>query len=1044
MAALLPALILLHALAADPAGAETSKEAPPVPAGMHVIALPGHKFTLPEGFDVTVAAGPPLVERPIHADFDEQGRLYVCESSGTNDKVEQQLAERPHWIVCLEDTDGDGCFDRRTKFADQMMFPEGMMWLDGSIYVAAPPSIWKLTDTDNDGIADQREEWFQGKTLTGCANDLHGPYEGLDGWIYWCKGAFAEQTYERPGKQPFVTRAAHVFRARRDGTAVEPVMTGGMDNPVEVIFTPGGERIFTTTFFQHPGGGQRDGLIHAIYGGVYGKVHSVIDGHPRTGELLGPLAHFGAAAPAGLARYESRSFGDDYQDNLFAAQFNMHKVSRHALALQGATFESRDADFLVSDNLDFHPTDVLEDADGSLVVVDTGGWYKLCCPSSQLWKPEIPGAIYRVRRTAAKPASDPRGMKIAWQQLSPDDLAKLLGDARPAVCRRAVHELARRGEQAIPALDTVLRTVQNPIARARAVSTLAQSDAPAAQAVIRRALTDRDEAVRQLAIHCTSVNRDRASVPALLAILKQGTPHNRRAAAEALGRLGDATAASVLLNVAGEDLDRTLEHSVTYALIELAAPRETLAGASSTNPRTRRAALLALDQMEGGGLQAEQVATLIEHPDPLARETATWILERHPEWATSLVPWFARQLEAGGLLHEKAEIFAELLAHFVGDEQIQELVARRLTTQATTADERRRLLQVMARAGLKKLPAPWVTPLVVALNSDEESTLSLAVAVVRAMPAAERAADLRTALVAVAAKERLPVGVRLDALAAAPGGLGDVQPTLFEFVRKNLSTEAQVSIRLAAADVLSHARLDDAQLLALAESVRSAGPLEIERLVAPYAKSKSDNVGHSVIAALAGSPALANIRPETLREVFKDYEPAVQEETQTLYDLLAKSSSERQAKIEELLTLVSQGDVKRGQLVFNSQKAACASCHAIGYLGGTVGPDLTRIGKIRTERDLLEAVVFPSASFVRSYEPMTVTTKSGHVHNGIVRKDAPDEVILVLNAKDSVRIGRGEIDEMLPGTVSVMPAGLDKQLTAQELVDLVTFLHACK
>ena len=232
---------------------------------------------------------------------------------------------------------------------------------------------------------------------------MHGPYEGLDGWIYWCKGAFAQQTYDRPGKPPLVTRAAHIFRARPDGSAIEPVMTGGMDNPVEVAFTPGGERIFTTTFFQHPGGGKRDGLVHAIYGGVYGKVHNVIDGHPRTGELLEPLAHLGAAAPAGLARYESTAFGPEYTDNLFAALFNLHKVTRHALDRSGATFSSRDEDFLVSDNLDFHPTDVLEDADGSLIVVDTGGWYKLCCPSSQLWKPEIAGGIYRVTRAAPRP-----------------------------------------------------------------------------------------------------------------------------------------------------------------------------------------------------------------------------------------------------------------------------------------------------------------------------------------------------------------------------------------------------------------------------------------------------------------------------------------------------------------------------------------------------------------------------------------------------------------------------------------------------------------
>ena len=80
------------------------------------------------------------------------------------------------------------------------------------------------------------------------------------------------------------------------------------------------------------------------------------------------LTHFGPAAPSGLTRYASRVFGDEYRDNFFAALFNLHKVTRHVLEPSGATFTSRDSDFLVSNSRDFHPTDVLEDADGSLLV----------------------------------------------------------------------------------------------------------------------------------------------------------------------------------------------------------------------------------------------------------------------------------------------------------------------------------------------------------------------------------------------------------------------------------------------------------------------------------------------------------------------------------------------------------------------------------------------------------------------------------------------------------------------------------------------------
>jgi len=68
-------------------------------------ARPDRGLTVPEGFEVDLVAGPPLVDRPIVADFDEEGRLYVADSSGSNDKVEKQLADKPHRIVRLEDTE---------------------------------------------------------------------------------------------------------------------------------------------------------------------------------------------------------------------------------------------------------------------------------------------------------------------------------------------------------------------------------------------------------------------------------------------------------------------------------------------------------------------------------------------------------------------------------------------------------------------------------------------------------------------------------------------------------------------------------------------------------------------------------------------------------------------------------------------------------------------------------------------------------------------------------------------------------------------------
>jgi putative membrane-bound dehydrogenase-like protein len=1023
-----------------------------IPAGepaaeVHQVKLNGHVFTLPAGFEIELVAGPPLVNRPITADFDERGRLYVADSSGSNENVDDQLKTKPHRIVRLEDSDGDGTFDRATVFADRMMFPEGTMWLAGSLYVAAPPVIWKLTDTDGDGVADRREEWFNGKTLTRCANDLHGPYRGPDGLIYWCKGAFANQAYERPGKGPLVTRAAHIFRARPDGTGIEPVMTGGMDNPVDLVFTSGGERIFTTTFLQFPGGGRRDGLIHDVYGGIYGKDWEVIhdSAHKWTGPTVMPvLAHLGPAAPAGLTRYESREFGAEYQDNLFATLFNLQKVTRHVLEPDGGTFKTRDSDFLVSSNKDFHPTDVLEDADGSLVVLDTGGWYKLCCPTSQLVKPDVLGAIYRIRKKGAARPEDPRGLKLAWGKMGPSELAGLLGDARPAVRRRAIETLAGHGASAVAALEPVLKGPDDE-ARRSAVWCATRINHPAARALVRMAFADSSDTVRQTALHSVSVWRDREAVPELLAVLKGKSAQNRRAAAEALGRIGDHTAVPALLAAAAGPADRFVEHSLTYALIEIADAGATAAGLKATDPRTRRAALVALDQMENGGLTADALMPNLAAADAPLKEAAWWAASRHPEWGKELSTALRQRLAAMDLAQPEREEFVRQLAALARSAAIQQLLSDALTDPSASADARRLALQAMARAGLKQAPPTWLAGLTQTLSSNNPDILHEAVAVARTLRQPKQSPpELAAALLKVGGNVKLPAEVRTGALAAVPGGLGKVDPAVFDFLRGQLKTDEPVLTRSAAAEALAHAKLSAEQLLLLCESIKAAGPMEVTRLLEVFGQSSDEKVGRGLVEGLKDSPGRAGLRAETLKPLLAKYGPGVEKLGAGLIASLEGDAVAQKARLEAMVAKLPSGDVRRGQAVFNSPKAACASCHAIGYLGGKVGPDLTRIGSIRTERDLLESIVFPSASFVRGYEPVLVVTRDGKSFTGLLHKDEPDEVVLVTGANQEAHIPREEIEEMLPSRTSVMPAGLDQQLTAQELADLVAFLKACR
>src|SRR5690606_16016479 len=105
--------------------------------------------------------------------------------------------------------------------------------------------------------------------------------------------------------------------------------------------------------------------------------------------------------------------------------------------------------FMTSESSDSHPTDVLQDADGSLLVVITGGWFIKGCPLSQVAKPDVPGVIYRIRKADAPKMEDPRGLSLNWEEMGPKELVSYLSDERFVVRDKAVEALVLQGEPAV-------------------------------------------------------------------------------------------------------------------------------------------------------------------------------------------------------------------------------------------------------------------------------------------------------------------------------------------------------------------------------------------------------------------------------------------------------------------------------------------------------------------------------------------------------------------------------------------------------------------
>jgi putative membrane-bound dehydrogenase-like protein len=947
-------------------------------------------FHLPDNFTIHSATDKGRVRFPMFAVLDDQGRLFVAESSGLDLYEELQKLTRRCRITLLEDTNNDGIFEKSQIFADQLVFPMGLAWREGKLYVADPPDLITLEDTDGDNRADKRTVLLTGFGHTDNGS-LHGLTFGPEGWLYMTMGQPDGFRIKRSDGKIIEGKNGALLRCRPDGSALE-VVCRGFENLLEVIFMPTGEIIGTDNWFFLPQDGVRDALVHLVPGGVYPlNAHAAAQRDLFfSGELLPALQVFPAVALSGLMRYGGRAFPATMQGSLFSAQFNTRKIVRHSLNRYGSTFQSTEEDFLTSDDPDFHPSDLLEDSDGSILIVDTGSWYVHHCPTGRIRKSAAEGGLYRVRSTNSSGRSAAK-IKEAGDLNAWAENALLLTEIRPAPTDR------RMGM----ALDDYLLDPKLP--------------------------------ADFLAVSLRTISRSFYTFGAVSNYLFHPAAHVRLAAAEAIAARRPANAVHSVAQALAAESDPFIVHTLIYALHQLADTSTLENLLKDVRPQVRRAALILLDQEPHRKLQASTVIEALT--DPPLRRAALNSFVRHPEWAGEAVSLIGK-LVAGEDAIEQIPALLELIPPSMATPEVRDLVSETVSAEGKPVALRLVMLDLLSQSHGSN-DTNLTRALQAGLRSGDPALIRAALRSVDA----RRVETLEDDLSRIAHAKQQTLALRLHALRALVRGRPELDAASFSVATTALSAAEAPSLRLSAAELLAAAELRDAQLrtfISAAEKDRLISPSLVISAAQRAKTIAAEPLLGYLLAAVERGWQISDTTLAWLEQNLRA-EPKLVE----LRSAARNNLEDRVAKLSALEPLLHRGDPNAGHQLFLG-KLACATCHRVGKHGGLVGPDLTRIGAIRSGRDLIESLVLPSATIAQGYETYDVTLADGESLTGI-RVRQPDEAFVLRDSSGAeTRLQPSQVQKAERLQTSLMPEGLVSNLAEQERRDLLAYLQSLK
>jgi putative heme-binding domain-containing protein len=417
---------------------------------------------------------------------------------------------------------------------------------------------------------------------------------------------------------------------------------------------------------------------------------------------------------------------------------------------------------------------------------------------------------------------------------------------------------------------------------------------------------------------------------------------------------------------------------------------------------------------------------------------AIFVTSHHPDWAGEALQFLNERLHDPTLGGPEAESVRDALVAFAGDRGAEKLFGDLLRDRSLGAKQLNFILETLDALRVKQFPASWVQGLGELVEARNQRALDL----VRT----RGITGLEPILQNVAGDATAPATLRVSAISALVAEDPHLTDAQFDLLVSKLDPRTDAILRQSAAQVIARSAPDKEKLLLLAHKyLPKADPLTLSTVLDCFRTSHDAEAGTALVGVLKKSPAvLGTLGEQRLKMLIEPYPEPVRESVAPLFLALheaEKNRIQRLQKLEPLLT--AGGDIGRGRRIFFGEKVACYSCHTIGQEGGHVGPDLTGVGAIRSGHDLLEAIVFPSASFVPGFEIFNVTT-TNDVLAGVMRSQSADSVVLVTGPKEMIRIPRARIKRIQRSNVSLMPEGFDESLSTTELTDLLAFLQAEK